>query len=203
MAIASGKHRVPTPLENFLVSEWPLNVSWSFRPWGAMAGSVLRGTIQEARAVFLERLADQELAAISCWAVMDVLAKNGKQLSSALELPHPRAQMDGNRLLLATFFFQLPTSHIGNLISPKMDRNPLECGLILILLVLLLGLSLLPIQCVPKTDIPAADKCQLAKPETLSGLHFESDKIVHSLRAVSRIQSAYAKCRIHVLLFLY
>jgi len=66
MAIASGKHRVPTPLENFLVSEWPLNVSWSFRPWGAMAGSVLRGTIQESRAAFLERLADQELAAISC-----------------------------------------------------------------------------------------------------------------------------------------
>lgn len=69
-------------------------------------------------------------------------------------------------------FFLLSTSHVGNLISPKMDQNPLEHGLILILLVLLSGLSLLSTQCLPKTDIPAADKPQLSKPETLLGLHF-------------------------------
>ena len=38
MAIASEKHHVPTRIENFLVSEWLVNVSWSSCRWGDQVG---------------------------------------------------------------------------------------------------------------------------------------------------------------------
>lgn len=158
MPIASEKHHVPTRIENFLVSKWSINISWSSCRRGVHCWRDCAE--RERRACSRVDRVGQGLAPIPRRAVVDVLAKNGKRPSSALRLHLSRAQNNGQKPFLPSCFFLPSTSHRVSLISPQTDQNPLEHRPTTILLVLPLYLSLLSTLYIPKTATAAVDEHQ-------------------------------------------
>lgn len=155
--MVSEKHHVPTCIENFLVSEWSNNISWSSCWWG---DHLRRAVLEGGQSILLGGPYGPDLVSHS-------LPSNGghacKEWKTTFLSPEncifPERKITGINLFYPHDFLCPPHRH--SLISPQMDQNPLEHRLIAILLVFQLDLSLLSTLCIPKTDTAVGDKTEI------------------------------------------
>lgn len=108
--------------------------------------------MKEARADHTpgEIVVAQGLAAFSCFMVVDVLTKTGKQPSSALKLPLARAQgLETISIIIFPLSLYISSRQVGFSIGAWADSYPFSAPL---------GLSLLSTLYICQTDTAAADK---------------------------------------------